>query len=164
MLVRIASYGPQIDQSHGENRLSHIIILFYLSDRCRCDHWKVVSIWSLWSQRLLNYIFLSDRSDHSDRSDQSDHMETRLYFSALHCNCFKNIKHGGLRELRPFVFLVYLIRFPFSFEFPFFHLCFLFFYLRFLFFVCGFFFVCVWARPPYTTTTTTNLGECHTAL
>ena len=24
-LVRIASYGPQIDQSHGENRLSHII-------------------------------------------------------------------------------------------------------------------------------------------
>ena len=22
-LVRIASYGPQIDQSHGENRLSH---------------------------------------------------------------------------------------------------------------------------------------------
>ena len=26
ILVRIASYGPQIDQSHGENRLSHIII------------------------------------------------------------------------------------------------------------------------------------------
>ena len=26
MLVRIASYGPQIDQSQGENRLSHIII------------------------------------------------------------------------------------------------------------------------------------------
>ena len=25
-LARIASYGPQIDQSHGENRLSHIII------------------------------------------------------------------------------------------------------------------------------------------
>ena len=25
ILVRIASYGPQIDQSHGENRLSHII-------------------------------------------------------------------------------------------------------------------------------------------
>ena len=24
-MVRIASYGPQIDQSHGENRLSHII-------------------------------------------------------------------------------------------------------------------------------------------
>ena len=26
MLVRIASYGPQIDQSHGENRLSHIMM------------------------------------------------------------------------------------------------------------------------------------------
>ena len=26
ILVRIASYGPQIDQSHGENSLSHIII------------------------------------------------------------------------------------------------------------------------------------------
>ena len=26
-MVRIASYGPQIDQSHGENRLSHIIKL-----------------------------------------------------------------------------------------------------------------------------------------
>ena len=25
ILVRIASYGPQIDQSHGGNRLSHII-------------------------------------------------------------------------------------------------------------------------------------------
>ena len=25
ILVRIASYGPQIDQSNGENRLSHII-------------------------------------------------------------------------------------------------------------------------------------------
>ena len=29
ILVRIASYGPQIDQSHGENRLSHIIINNY---------------------------------------------------------------------------------------------------------------------------------------
>ena len=26
ILVRIASYGPQIDQSQGHNRLSHIII------------------------------------------------------------------------------------------------------------------------------------------
>ena len=26
ILVRIAIYGPQIDQSHGENRLSHITI------------------------------------------------------------------------------------------------------------------------------------------
>ena len=25
-LVRIASYGPLIDKSHGENRLSHIIM------------------------------------------------------------------------------------------------------------------------------------------
>ena len=25
ILVRIASYGPKIDQSHGENGLSHII-------------------------------------------------------------------------------------------------------------------------------------------
>ena len=29
-LVRIASYGPQIDQLHGENRLSHIINQIYL--------------------------------------------------------------------------------------------------------------------------------------
>ena len=26
ILVRIAGYGPKIDQSHGENRLGHIII------------------------------------------------------------------------------------------------------------------------------------------
>ena len=24
-MVRIASYGPQIDQSHGKNRISHLI-------------------------------------------------------------------------------------------------------------------------------------------
>ena len=30
ILVRIASYGPQIDQSHGENRLSHIIKTKYI--------------------------------------------------------------------------------------------------------------------------------------
>ena len=29
ILVPIASYGPQIDQSHGDNRLSHIIIIYY---------------------------------------------------------------------------------------------------------------------------------------
>ena len=28
ILVRLASYGPQIDQLHGENRLSHIINVF----------------------------------------------------------------------------------------------------------------------------------------
>ena len=27
IMVRIASYGPQIDQSHDENRLSHIIMI-----------------------------------------------------------------------------------------------------------------------------------------
>ena len=35
ILVRVASYGPQIDQSYGENRLSHIIKLvsiYTLSD------------------------------------------------------------------------------------------------------------------------------------
>ena len=30
ILVRIASYGPKIDQSHGENGLSRIIIEFNL--------------------------------------------------------------------------------------------------------------------------------------
>ena len=30
ILVRIASYGPQIDQSHGENRLSHIIMVIIM--------------------------------------------------------------------------------------------------------------------------------------
>ena len=30
ILVRIASYGPQIDQLHGENRLSHITMLLIL--------------------------------------------------------------------------------------------------------------------------------------
>ena len=29
ILVRIASYGPQIDQSHGENRRSHMTINTY---------------------------------------------------------------------------------------------------------------------------------------
>ena len=29
-LVRVASHGPQIDQSHGEDRLSHIIITIIL--------------------------------------------------------------------------------------------------------------------------------------
>ena len=35
LLVRIASYGPQIGQSHGANRLSHIITIisiYTLSD------------------------------------------------------------------------------------------------------------------------------------
>ena len=45
---------------------------FYLSDRCRCDRWKVVSILSLWWLRSLNFIFVSDHSD------CSDDMETRL--------------------------------------------------------------------------------------
>ena len=31
ILVRIAGYGPQIDQSHGENRLSHIVIIIIIS-------------------------------------------------------------------------------------------------------------------------------------
>ena len=34
-MVRIASYGPQIDQAHGEHRLSHIIraiSIYTLSD------------------------------------------------------------------------------------------------------------------------------------
>ena len=34
ILVRIASYGPRIDQSHGENRLSHIINLFTACSSC----------------------------------------------------------------------------------------------------------------------------------
>ena len=29
-LVRVASHGPQIDQSHGEDRLTHIIITIIL--------------------------------------------------------------------------------------------------------------------------------------
>ena len=31
ILVRIASYGPQIDQSRGENRLSHIIMTIIIN-------------------------------------------------------------------------------------------------------------------------------------
>ena len=34
-LVRIASYGPQIGQSHGENRLSHIINIFILWEKSK---------------------------------------------------------------------------------------------------------------------------------
>ena len=30
IMVRIASYGPQIDQSHDENRLSHIIMMMMM--------------------------------------------------------------------------------------------------------------------------------------
>ena len=29
-MVRIASYGPQINQSHGENRLSHIVMIIIM--------------------------------------------------------------------------------------------------------------------------------------
>ena len=29
-MVRIASYGSQIDQSHGENRLNHIIMMMMI--------------------------------------------------------------------------------------------------------------------------------------
>ena len=29
-MVRIASYGSQIDQSHGENRLNHIIMIIII--------------------------------------------------------------------------------------------------------------------------------------
>ena len=32
VLVRIASYGPQIDQSHGENRFNHIIRIMEISE------------------------------------------------------------------------------------------------------------------------------------
>ena len=35
ILVRIASYGPQIDQSHGENRLSHITRRSYVFNEVR---------------------------------------------------------------------------------------------------------------------------------
>ena len=35
ILVRIASYGPQIDQSHRENRLSHIIKILIGAMKCR---------------------------------------------------------------------------------------------------------------------------------
>ena len=34
ILIRIASYGPQIDQSHSENRLSHIRRWFILVHYC----------------------------------------------------------------------------------------------------------------------------------
>ena len=30
IMVRIASYGSQIDQSHGENRLNHIIMIIII--------------------------------------------------------------------------------------------------------------------------------------
>ena len=42
ILVRIASYGPQIDQSHGENRLSHIIIIAMIKNRLKgILNWQV---------------------------------------------------------------------------------------------------------------------------
>ena len=46
-----------------------------VGDRCRCDRWRVVSIWS------LNVFLFSDRSDHSDRSH---HMETGLIKTILY--------------------------------------------------------------------------------
>ena len=45
ILVRIASYGPQIDQSRGENRLSHIIIWIMLC--------TLVHEYSQWNESLI---------------------------------------------------------------------------------------------------------------
>ena len=52
----------------------------------------------------------------------TNHSFTCTNFSAVHCICIKNTKHGGLRELRPFAFFCLL---PF-----FFFLCVLLFCLR----------------------------------
>ena len=40
ILGRITSYGPRIDQSHGENRLSHIINLFTACSSCSDSEWR----------------------------------------------------------------------------------------------------------------------------
>ena len=57
-MVRIASYGPQIDQSHGENRLSHIIIRFILQDYS--SPYDIlpskVNMKSLFIRRLQNFM------------------------------------------------------------------------------------------------------------
>ena len=45
ILVRIAIYGSQIDQSHGDNRLSHMIIEARAQcvDRAWILHWRKMS-------------------------------------------------------------------------------------------------------------------------
>ena len=50
ILVRIASYGPQIDQSHGENRLSHI--LNYVIHRLGGPYWEKLCLRS-WVRAVL---------------------------------------------------------------------------------------------------------------
>ena len=50
ILVRIASYGPQIDQLHGENRLSHITMLLIL-------YLLLISLCSLfYLNKFIHYI------------------------------------------------------------------------------------------------------------
>ena len=51
ILVRIASYGPQIDQSHGENRLSHII-MDYISNLSGRSWVKIETVWVITNQKL----------------------------------------------------------------------------------------------------------------
>ena len=46
-MVRIASYGPQIDQSHGENRLSHIIKNFIEN---LPGEFTIIIIWQFWTR------------------------------------------------------------------------------------------------------------------
>ena len=53
VLLRIASYGPPIDQSHGENRLSHIILYFgephsNLNPGVYCLWMRIINILEWW--------------------------------------------------------------------------------------------------------------------
>ena len=60
ILVRMASYGPQIDQSHGENKLSHIItkgILRSLCARLTVNNFTVIVRSQLVSALSTSFFF-----------------------------------------------------------------------------------------------------------
>ena len=93
-MVRIASYGPQIDQSHGENRLSHIIKNF-IEDLP--GEFTIIIIWQfgtrdttkvfvfhinqvyLWALKYLN--FLSVQTNHSFYTYFINNINCRRAFS-----------------------------------------------------------------------------------
>ena len=78
VLVCMASYGQQIDQSHGENRLSHIISIMIMimimisiiitgvkKHNIEISLWfkRWVQWWSCWRVHILVWVLLQGISD-----------------------------------------------------------------------------------------------------
>ena len=72
ILVRIASYGPQIDQSHGENRLSHIIHYFITANKNTCFlfHCKILATRGTEKKRSYWLVTNTPQSSSLEKNDQ----------------------------------------------------------------------------------------------